>query len=106
MVEAQDDGIRIPIEHVIPDSVRTKFADRIVVQHSEHEFRISFYEMHQPILLGTPEERKARLLGMESVKAVCVARIAVAAGRMPAMVRALQENLERYLSEASSQEEE
>ena len=106
MSQAQDDGVRIPIEHVIPDSVETRFADRIVVQHAEHEFRVSFFEIERPIFFGTPDETKQLLLDMGSVKAVCVARIAVAAGRMPDMVRALQENLEHYRASADESEEE
>lgn len=106
MAEAEDALVRIPIEHVYPDSVTTRFADHVVVQHTEHEFVISFYEMERPVLLGTAQERNERLRSIESIKAVCVARIAVAAGRMPEIVQALNDNLSRYMARSAGQVEE
>ncbi len=106
MSQAQDNELRIPIEHVIPDSIETRFADRIVVQHAEHEFHISFFQIERPIVFGTPDETRQRLFDMGSLKAVCVARIVVAAGRMPDMVRALQENLEHYRASSDTSGEE
>ena len=78
------------------EDVVTRYATNLVVQHTEHEFVISFYEARIPPLIGTPEENRAVLQQMGAVTAQCVARIVVAPGRMPDFVRALQENLERY----------
>ena len=106
MTEPQEDGVRIPIEHVYPDSLETRFADHVVVQHTEHEFRILFYETRPPIMVGSVEERRARLEEIQSIEAVCVARIVVPASRMPEMVRALNDNLAAYMEQANTREDE
>jgi hypothetical protein len=104
---AEDKGavVQIPIEHVCPATVETRFADRIVVQHTEHEFHISFYEIERPVLLGAARERNEGLRSLESVRAVCVAHVVVAAGRMPDMVQALRDNLDHYLARVEQPEE-
>lgn len=101
MAEEKAETIRtgiVPIEWHVPENIVSQYATNLVVQHSEHEFRLYFFEIQPPLLLGTPEERQAKLEQIESVRAECVARIIVAAERMPEFVRVLQENLDRYLS--------
>ncbi|MGC9346586.1 MAG: DUF3467 domain-containing protein [Anaerolineae bacterium] len=72
------------------------YATNMTVQHTPHEFVISFYEAHPPVILGSPEEREAQLQAIDHVYAPCVARITVAASRMGSMIKALQENFESY----------
>jgi hypothetical protein len=68
----------------------------MIVQHGENEFIISFFEAIPPVLLGTPEDRKSTLEQMGSVRADCVARIIVAANKMPTFIKALQQNMNSY----------
>lgn len=90
----------------IPDDVPGGYATNMVVQHTEHEFMVSFFEMEKPIILGTPEERRERLKSMESVRAKCVAKVTIAAGRMQEFIDALAGNYELYTSRISSEKEE
>jgi Protein of unknown function (DUF3467) len=87
--------IALPIEFLESD-VRTNAATNIVVQHTEHEFFISFYEIHPPLILGEGEERRHAAEAVKSVSARCVARIIVAGDRMPEFVEVLERNLEKY----------
>jgi len=89
----------LPIKWQIPEDLISRYATNLVVQHTEHEFTISFFEAEPPILLGTPEERQAALEQISSVPLKCVARVTVSASRMPEFVRVLQNSLERYQSE-------
>ncbi len=73
-----------------------QYATNLVVQHTEHEFIISFFRASPPIMLEPLEEAKARALELGKVRAECVARIVVAPGRMPEFVEVLQQNLARY----------
>jgi hypothetical protein len=93
----------VPIEWHTPAEIVSRYASNLVVQHTQHEFIISFFEVLPPILLGLPEERQTQLEQIESVQAQCVARIVVAANRMPEFVKVLQDNVEQYLN-ASKQE--
>jgi hypothetical protein len=86
----------VPIQWHFPDDIASRYATNLVVQHTEHEFSISFFEVRPPILLGSPEDIQAALQRVESVPAVCVARIIVAAERMPEFIRVLQDNLAQY----------
>jgi hypothetical protein len=86
----------VPIEWQIPDDVVPRYATNMLVQHTEHEFIISFFETWPPAILGTPEDMKAQIEAVRSLPARCVGRVIVAADRMPGFLRALQENLEKY----------
>ncbi len=102
----QEEPISIPLRYECPAELTSLYATNIVVQHTEHEFILSFFQAEDPILLGSPEENRARLEKMDAVAARCIARIIVAPGRMPAFVRDIKENLERYLAQTAQPQEE
>ena len=69
-----------PIRLIFDDENQPSvYATNITVQHTPHEFVISFYEAHPPVILGSLEEREAQLEAIDRVYAPCVARITVAA---------------------------
>ncbi len=92
----KDQGIPIPIEWCYPDNLLSVYATTMIVQHTEHEFILSFFEARPPIILGSPEEQKEQALRLVSVKADCVARVIVSIARMPNFVQILQDNLKKY----------
>ena len=77
---------------------RARYAQNFVIQHSEHEFLISFFEIWPPMLLGEPEVIAKRAEAIKSVPARCVGQIIVSAERMPDLIRVLQDNMTQYLS--------
>ena len=93
MADNEQDVIKLPIEWNFPSDLRTVYANHLIVQHTEHEFVISFFEAHAPIVFGSAEQKKAQLEALESVPANCVARIVVARSRMPVFMKVLQDNL-------------
>jgi len=101
MTEREPEGIYVPLEWHISEDLISRYANNIVVQFEGHEFIISFFEVRPPVLLGSSEEIEAKLKQFESVRAECVARIIVAADRMPGFVEALQANLNKYLAQKS-----
>jgi hypothetical protein len=94
--QEEKETLPIPIEWHFPESLASRYATNLVVQSTEHEFVISFFEMRQPIVLGSAEDRKAQLEQIKSVRAECVARIIVAAEKMPEFVKVLQVRLEAF----------
>jgi len=98
MSEESLQGIAWPLEWHIPDDLPSQLATNLVVQHTGHEFILSFFQVSPPFILGGMEEIKQQLADIESVRAECVARIVVAGTRMPGFVRALQSNLETFLA--------
>jgi hypothetical protein len=83
--------IEVPIEWYMPESLISRYATNMIVQHSEHEFIISFFDTPPPLILS--ESRIEELQKIKSIRATCVAQIIVAKDRMQGFVNAMQENL-------------
>ena len=96
MSENQENSMSLPIEWVVPDDIVTRFVTNMVVQHSDAEFMISFFEAQPPIFIGSAEDQRTRLSQLKSITAKCVARIVVTPDRMEEFVRVLSGNLEGY----------
>jgi len=85
-----------PIKWIVPDDLVSQYATNLVIQHTAHEFSISFFELRRPVILGSPEEQRALVERIDSIPAICVARIIVSPERMEQFINAMQENLQRY----------
>jgi hypothetical protein len=102
--EPQEEGRSFPIKWTFPPGLVSRAATNIIVQHSEHEFTISFFEVQQPILLGTLEEVQSQLEQIESVPMICVSRVIISATRMEGFLEVLQKNFEQYQSKLKKPE--
>ena len=100
---ASGDTVPIPVEFRVPSGLTGQYATNIVVQHTEHEFIISFFQVDNPFLLGSPEENRSRLAELGRIPAYCVGRVIVAADRMPGFVRIMEQNLEKYRAKKAEQ---
>lgn len=105
MVKRGPEGRALPLEWLVDEDTPCRYATNLVVQHTEHEFTISFFRASPPILLGSVDEIKEQLKNVQSIPAQCVARVVVAGSRMPEFVQVLQDNLETYLANQESEEE-
>ena len=56
--EHRAEGKMVPIKWHYPDSIVTRYATNFVVQHTDREFIISFFEAWPPVIIGTPEEKR------------------------------------------------
>jgi len=106
MTEEIEGQIKLPIQWNLPEGLTSRYATNIVVQRGENEFIVSFFEVIPPIALGTPEQRITQLEAVESVTAECVARVIIAADKMPGFIEALQENLGSYRARPTEPQEE
>jgi hypothetical protein len=88
--------IDIPIEWYIPESLMSRYATNMIVQNSEHEYIISFFDMRPPIIIGVPP--KEVLEHLKSIRATCVAQLIVAKDRMPGFVEAMQTHVTKFES--------
>lgn len=73
--EGQRQEIELPVEWYNPESIVSQYATNMVVQHTEHEFIISFFDVKPPLIVGAPS--KEVLETLKSIRATCVARIIV-----------------------------
>lgn len=85
--------IKKQIRFEFPETVVSRFSNFALVQRDEDYFTISFFEIQKPPIMGTKEERKKALEGLEYVPAVCVARIVATPSHFKNLVAAMQKNL-------------
>jgi len=96
MADQDTSRILLPIEWHVPDDLVTRYANNLLIQHTEHEFILSFFEILPPLAVGSPEEQAAQLQAIGAVRAECVARVVVSADRMGSFVEALRGSYEKY----------
>ena len=99
------DTINIPLNWHIPDEIISRYATNMTVQQGENEFIISFFEVIPPIILGDPEARAKKFMELEEINAECVARVIIAADKLPSFIEAMQSNINTYKARVSSEEE-
>ncbi len=83
--------MQVPIRFEVPSNLVTRYATNIVAQPGDYEIIISFFEAHPPIIFGPQSVADSPI-----VPAECVARVAVAAGRLPDFITVLQAALEQH----------
>lgn len=96
--------IQVPIEWHISENIDSKYATNLIIQHSEHEFIIDFFEMRHPWILGAPDRVREQREKLESVRAECVARIIVSPDRMQEFINAMQANLNKYVGKEQEEQ--
>lgn len=100
MAEDKKD-VGIPIDWHFPEGLITRYANNVIVQHTDEEFIISFFEILPPVLLGSREEVKEKFEEIKKIPANCVARIIVPANAMSVFVSAITDNWGNYLDKQS-----
>jgi hypothetical protein len=103
----EDDGTSIVVEYEVKKNTPRGYATNLIVQHTEHEFIISFFDFEPPLVIGSDEERREQVKKLGHLKAKCIARIMVSPGRMEEFINALKTNFDKYearhLSETSEE---
>jgi len=84
----------LTIEYIIPDYIISRFATNITVQKIENEFKVSFFELKQDMILN--EEDRKKMIERGTVRADCIASIIITADRMPKFIDAMSKQLEKF----------
>ena len=96
--------VQVPIEWHISEDINSKYATNLVVQHSEHEFILDFFEMRRPLILGNPNQVREQWQKIESVRAECVAQIIVSPDRMQEFIDVMQAALDKYVGKEQEEQ--
>jgi hypothetical protein len=67
------------------------YATNFLIQGTNHEVMITFFEARPPMIVGSVEEQKAQWDKVREVDAVPLARIIIAASRMTEFLQVLQD---------------
>ncbi len=79
---------RVPIKWHIPVGLGSRYAHHMLVQASDFEVTISFFELKPPVILGDISREEQQRILKEGVLAECVARVTVARERYPEFLKA------------------
>lgn len=81
----QDDLIEIKLRFAIPEGMASRHAHHLIVQVTEFEVVLMFFEVSTPVLYGTEEQQKQILEETGGLRAYCVSKISVPKALYPAM---------------------
>src|SRR5262249_13644554 len=95
----------IPIEWHISENLSGQYASNVFMQAGGYEVILYFFQTQLPLLTGTPEENKAKLEQLKSVKAECVAKLIVNPDLVPKIISTLQAGLDVYKTQKAILEE-
>ena len=104
MDEEKIKEIKLLIEWHISEDLKSQYATNLVVQHTDQEFIISFFEVKNPIVLGSPDEIKSTFEKIGSVRAECISQIIVTPKRMQEFIKIMQTNLDTFHSTVKAKE--
>jgi len=77
---------QVPLNFVIPTGMTSRYAHHMIVQATDFEVTISFFELKAPPALGGVEIQREAL--KQGVIAECVARVTIARARYSDFIRA------------------
>ena len=86
----------IPLDWRVPDDLVTRYATNLVIQHTEHEFTIMFFEAKKPVIIGPEPYVQAKLDDLDCIPADCVARVVVAPERMGEFAQVFQDSYRKH----------
>jgi len=90
----------VPIKWNVPETIVTRFASNLVVQHIEGYFKLSFFEI-KPDIITDPNDVKPPT----EIVAECVGSIIIPPHKLQSIIDVLSRQLEQRKTPASSQAE-
>ena len=100
--ESKVQTLELPVNYVGLEESSLVFANNMVVQHTEHEFILTFALLHPPIVVTEKDAKK--LKGLEAIDAHVSVRVALSPSRIPQLIAILQENFTKFVARHGSEE--
>ncbi len=105
-VEQSSQGVTLPIEWYVPDTIHNQYVNNVIVQPGQYEITLFFFETRIPPYIGSPEANREYLLKQGTVRFECVSKMTVAPQMVPEIIKALQTGLDNYNASKASEERE
>ena len=100
------EGVLIPVDFSGSADLPAAHVNQVLIQHTEHEFLITFYELLPPPISPDPARQAREIAKLKTIPARAVAKLVMSPGRARELVAALLENIETYDMRRQSQGEE
>lgn len=88
-VTIDEDSIQIPIHFNMPVGMPSVYATNMIIQASEHEVIISFFEA-QPPLFSDDDTNNIEVLQKVGIRADCVAKVTIAKNRISGFAKIIK----------------
>lgn len=98
------EGFLIPIDLSGSAEMPALHVNQVLIQHTEHEFLVTFYEMLPPPITPDPTRQAEELAKIKAVAARPVAKLVMSPGRARELAAALFENIAAYDSRKREQD--
>lgn len=85
----------VRVDYSSTESVRSTYANNLVVQSDEHCLYLSFFEVVQPVILGTQEDMQAKLDEISCIQAQCAAKVVIPNGKAMEFLQVLLTQMQR-----------
>jgi|LSQX01.2.fsa_nt_gb hypothetical protein len=98
----------IPINWSSERDVAPRFANQVMINHTDDIFTLMFFDLQPPVFLGSEDEIATQLNNLADIKPVCVAKIYLPPSVIPSLISAIQQNLSKYeetMSESKKEKE-
>ncbi len=99
-------AIQLRVRFIKDPAVRTAYATNMMVQSTDQEFIVTFFEARPPYIQGeTPDERRAQAAKLDNtIDAVEVARVVISPERLPVFISLLEQQAQRRANTAFKSE--
>lgn len=98
----QEELKRVPIKYYYPEDVKAEFANRFGAHYLREDgvFLVNFFQVEQPPLYGTQEERREKVKELEHVNAKAIASIIVTPEKITSLIEHLLDIVNKNAEEA------
>ena len=83
--------VMFKVENYIAEDVKVFYSDAMIALHTEHEFILSFLQTEFPVAQSNEELKQVK-----TVRRRCIAQIIINPKQAEAILKVLQENLDKY----------
>lgn len=96
MAEPKEEGEGVRVVWEVPSGFPSHYSTHLVVQHSEDDFTLTFWDMRPPVLIGTMEDKQKQLQALKEIRPTPVARIILSPSKMRQVSQVIQDNLKTF----------
>lgn len=85
------EGIKVSmkIDFEVPPEARSMYANHMIVQRTQDETMVTFFELFPPMILGTPAQQQEAYSKVETIKARFVVRVSMPLTKLRKFAKAI-----------------
>jgi len=86
---------QVDLDFVFPSGQQIAYSNFATAQHDTNDgnLHLTFFQIQQPVVLGTHDEKLQKMDDIKSVPAVCIHKIAISQATAAGLIRAIGEQL-------------